>query len=211
LDGFFFMNIETVIFDLGGVLVDWNPRYLYKKLLKDENEIEFFLDNICTAEWNAEQDAGRPFRDGVAMLQQQYPQYAGLIEAYDRRWEEMLGEADWEAVKILDEIKQSGMPVYALTNWSGEKFPIAKKRYDFLNWFDGILVSGEVGLKKPDLKIFRLMLEKYQLDAGKTVYLDDVMANIIAANEAGLRTIHFQSAAQLRAALRAWGILSPRA
>jgi 2-haloacid dehalogenase len=190
------------------VLIDWNPRYLYKKLLKDENEIEFFLNNICSLEWNAQQDAGRPFRDGVALLQQQYPQYAGLIEAYDRRWEEMLGEADWETVKILDEIKQRGMPVYALTNWSAEKFPIAKKRYDFLNWFDGILVSGEVGLKKPELKIFRLMLEKYQLAAGKTVYLDDVKANIVAANEVGLRTIHFQSAAQLRETLRAWGILS---
>ena len=201
------MNIETVIFDIGGVLIDWNPRYLYKKLLKDENEIEFFLNNICTLEWNARQDAGRPFRDGVAMLQQQYPQYAGLIEAYDRRWEEMLGEADWETVKILDEIKQSGMPVYALTNWSAEKFPIAKKRYAFLNWFDGIIVSGEVGLKKPDLKIFRLMLEKYQLDAGKTVYLDDVKANIVAASEVGLRTIHFQNAAQLREALRECGIV----
>ncbi len=202
------MNIETVIFDIGGVLIDWNPRYLYKKLLKDETEIEFFLNNFCTAEWNAQQDAGRSFRDGVAMLQKQYPQYAGLIEAYDRRWEEMLGEADWEAMKILGEIKQNGVPVYALTNWSAEKFPLAKKRYDFLNWFDGILVSGEVGLKKPDLKIFRLILENYQIEAGKAIYLDDVMANIKAADEVGFRTIHFQNAAQLREALRVWGILS---
>ncbi|MDZ7363739.1 MAG: HAD family phosphatase [candidate division KSB1 bacterium] len=202
------MNIETVIFDIGGVLIDWNPRYLYKKLLQDENEIEFFLNNICTAEWNAQQDAGRLFRDGVAVLQQQYPQYARLIEAYDRRWEEMLGEADWETVKILDEIKRRGMPVYALTNWSAEKFPIAKKRYEFLNWFDGTLVSGEVGLKKPDLKIFRLMLEKYQIEAGKAIYLDDVLVNIVAASEVGLRTIHFQGAAQLREALHALNILS---
>jgi 2-haloacid dehalogenase len=202
------MNIQTIVFDIGGVLIDWNPRYLYKKLLKEENEIEFFLNNICTAEWNAQQDAGRPFRDGVALLQQQYPQYAGLIEAYDRRWEEMLGEADWETVKIFDEIKQRGMPVYALTNWSAEKFPLAKQRYDFLNWFDGILVSGEVGLKKPDLKIFRLMLDKYQLDAAQTIFIDDVKANVVAASQLGLQIIHFQNAAQLREALRAWGIIS---
>jgi len=196
------MKIETIVFDLGSVLIDWNPRYLYRKLLQNDDEMEYFLSNICTSEWNAQQDAGRLFREAVTLLQQQYPKYAGLIEAYDRRWEEMLGEANEEVVKILAELKRTKMPIYALTNWSAEKFPFAQKRYDFLNWFDGIIVSGEVGLKKPDLKIFQLLLEKYKIEANATIYIDDTAENLVSAGEIGLHAVHFQSAKQLRAALR---------
>jgi len=200
------MKIQNLVFDIGGVLIDWNPRYLYRKLLKNDAEIEFFLNNICTSEWNAQQDAGRPFRDGVALLKQQYPEYSALIEAYEWRWEEMLGDAFHETVEILRDLKSSGMPVYALTNWSAETFPIARKKYDFLGWFDGILVSGEVKLKKPDIRIFQLLLERFKLDASSTLYIDDVTANLDAAQQAGLRPLHFQNAAQLRAALHKFGL-----
>jgi 2-haloacid dehalogenase len=204
------MNIQTIVFDLGGVLIDWNPRYLYRKLLRSEEEIEYFLSHICTPEWNAQQDAGRPFREGVALLKQQYPQYAELIDAYVQRWEETLGDAHWETVEVLREVKQMGMPVYALTNWSAETFPVARKKFDFLNWFDGILVSGEVRLKKPDPAIFRLLMEKYPINASRTIYIDDVKENIIAADHLGFRTIHFHSAVQLRTSLRELGFVQLR-
>jgi len=200
------MKIQNIVFDIGGVLIDWNPRYLYRQLLKNEAEMEFFLNNICTSEWNAQQDAGRSFRDGVALLKQQYPEYAALIEAYELRWEEMLGDAFHETVEILRDLKSSGMPVYALTNWSAETFPVARKKYDFLSWFDGILVSGEVKLKKPDIRIFQLLLERFKLDASSTLYIDDVMENLHAALQVGLRPLHFQNAAQLRAALHKFGL-----
>jgi 2-haloacid dehalogenase len=200
------MNAQTIVFDLGGVLIDWNPRYLFRKLLKSGEEIEYFLNNICSPEWNAQQDAGRPFHEAAAVLKTQHPQYADLIDAYVERWEETLGDAHWETVEVLREVKQTGMSVYALTNWSAETFPVARKKFDFLNWFDGIVVSGEVRLKKPDPAIFRLLLEKYQIDAGQTIYIDDVEENIVAADRFGFRTIHFQNAAQLRASLRELGL-----
>jgi len=200
------MKIQNIVFDIGGVLIDWNPRYLYRKLLQNEAEIEFFLNTICTAEWNAQQDAGRPFHDGVALLEQQYPEYAALIEAYESRWEEMLGDAFAGTVEILRGLKSSGMPVYALTNWSAETFPVARKKYDFLSWFDGILVSGEVKLKKPDIRIFQLLLERFKLDASSTLYIDDVTANLDAAQQVGLQSLHFQNAAQLRASLHEMGL-----
>jgi 2-haloacid dehalogenase len=200
------MKMQTIVFDLGGVLIDWNPRYLYRKLLKDEAEIEFFLNTICTAEWNGRQDAGRPFREGVALLSQQYPEYAALIEAYEARWEEMLGGAINGTVEILRSVKSGGMPVYALTNWSAETFPIARKHYDFLNWFDGILVSGEVKMRKPDIRIFQLLLERFKLNAGTTLYIDDIVENLKPAQQAGLQPLHFQNAAQLRNALQGMGL-----
>lgn len=200
------MNIQAIVFDLGGVLIDWNPRYLYRKLLKSDAEIEYFLNNICTPEWNAEQDAGRSFHEAAAILKIQHPQSAGLIDAYVQRWEETLGDADWETVGMLREVKQMGIPVYALTNWSAESFPVARKKFEFLKWFAGIVVSGEVKMRKPYPPIFRLLLEKYQLDATRTIYIDDIKENIVTANQLGFRTIHFLQAAQLRTALREFGL-----
>ena len=199
-------EIQTIVFDLGGVLIDWNPRYLYRKLLKTATEIEFFLNNICTAEWNAQQDAGRTFRDGVTLLQKQHPHYIDLIAAYETRWEEMLGGADEATVEILRAAKKTGMPVFALTNWSAETFPVARKHYEFLSWFDGIVVSGEERIRKPDRAIFNILLERYKIEARRTVYIDDVKENILAAAQVGLHAIHFQNAVQLRAALHELGI-----
>ncbi len=200
------MNIKTIVFDLGGVLIDWNPRYLYRKIFENRPEqMEFFLNNICTSKWNAQQDAGRPFSEAVKLLQTQHPEYADAIAAYDKRWEEMLGDANRETVCLLQRFRQSAMPLYALTNWSAEKFPIARKRFDFLNWFDDILVSGEVKMKKPDPRIFQHFLAKYQLIAEETLFIDDSSDNVISAGKLGLQTIHFRDSAQLAAQLCRYG------
>ena len=135
--------INTVVFDLGGVLIDWNPRYLYRKLMNNDAEkIEYFLSNICTKDWNAQMDADVSFAEGVKQLKTQYPHYSSLIEAYDECWDQMLGDANEEVIKILEELKRKNLKLLALTNWSSEKFPIARTRYPSLNLFEGILVSG---------------------------------------------------------------------
>jgi 2-haloacid dehalogenase len=201
-------EIKTVVFDLGGVLIDWNPRYLYNKIFSTEEEVDFFLDNICTSEWNAEQDAGRRFADAVEILQKDFPDYSDAIAAYDVRWTETLGPADQETVTVLKQVKQTGLPVYALTNWSCEKFPIARQRFDFLAWFVDILVSGEVGLKKPDPGIFELFLERYQLDAPSTFFIDDNEENIRVAAGFGMHAVRFTDAAALKEDLTNLGVFN---
>ncbi len=199
--------IHAVVFDLGEVLIDWNPRYLYGQLFDSSEEMEQFLDTICTPEWNAQQDAGRPFRDAVALLQKQHPEFHALIEAYHTRWEEMLGDANHGSVDLLRRVKKTTLPVYALTNWSHEKFPIARGRFDFLNWFDGIVVSGEEKLKKPDLAIYQVMLERYRLEPQHTLFIDDSLANVEAARQLGIQAIHFHNAIQLEQALQEYRVI----
>ena len=202
------MKVKNVIFDLGGVLIDWNPEYLYSKIFYDQyDEMRYFLEHICTYEWNCEQDAGRTFGEAVRILTEQYPDYAALIRAYDNRWDEMLGDAFSEVVDLLKQVKTNGWPLYALTNWSAEKFPVAYERFPFLSLFDGILVSGEVMLKKPDLKIFKLMLDKYNLNAGETLFIDDSKANIDAAENLQFITHHYTTPASLRSCLRKYSII----
>jgi len=200
------MDIQAVVFDIGGVLVDWNPRHLYRRLISDAEKIEYFLSNICSYEWNAQQDAGRSFKEGVAVLQKQHPQYTDLIEAFDTRWHEMLGEANYETIDILKQLSENGFPVYALTNWSKEKFPIARQRYDFFNLFKEILVSGEVGMKKPDSEFYNFFLNKFQLQPDRTIFIDDLKANVDAANQVGMIGIQFKHAAQLKQELKNFGI-----
>lgn len=201
-------EIKTVVFDLGGVLIDWNPRYLYNKIFSTEEEVKFFLENVCTSEWNAEQDAGRSFKDAVQLLQNDFPHYSDAIAAYDVRWQETLGQADEDTVILLDRVKKADLPVYALTNWSGEKFPFARQRFDFLDWFTDILVSGEVGLKKPDPKIFELFLERYQLDGQSTFYVDDNQENVEIASGFGMQARQFTDAARLQEDLINLGVLN---
>ncbi|MGH7453014.1 MAG: HAD family hydrolase [bacterium] len=201
------VHIQIVIFDLGGVLIDWNPRYLYRKLMKSEAEIEHFLSHICTPAWNAQQDAGRPFHEGVTVLIKQYPQYRELIEAYHQRWEETLGDALWESVEIFRQIKSAGLPVYALTNWSAETFPYTRKRFSFLHEFDGIVVSGEEKVAKPEARLFHILLERYKIEASTALYIDDNADNIATAKQLGLHSIHFQNAPQLRQALQELKVL----
>jgi 2-haloacid dehalogenase len=198
----------AVVFDLGGVLVDWNPRYLYRKLIEDEAAVERFLAEVCTPEWNLKQDAGRPFAEAVEELIVQYPDQHELIRAYHLRWEETVGGPIEGTVEILAELKRAGYMVAALSNWSAETFPVARRRFDFLNWFDVAVISGEVKMVKPDPRIFELLLEKLGRRAEECVYIDDVEANVRAARELGFRAIHFTSPDRLREELKRMEILA---
>jgi 2-haloacid dehalogenase len=209
MSGFEGAPVDTVVFDLGGVLVDWNPRYLYRKLFaEDEAGMERFLAEVCNGHWNEQQDAGRPFAEAVALLVARHPELRELIEAYDHRWPEMLGGPIDGTVSVLSELKAAGHPLYALTNWSAEKFPVARERYDFLGWFRGILVSGEERLKKPDPAIFRLMAARYGLTPERTVYIDDAPHNVAAAEALGFRALRFTAPERLRLDLAAFGLIS---
>lgn len=202
------MTTKAVVFDLGGVLIDWDPRYLYRKLLADEAAVEEFLATVCTPEWNAEQDRGRPFAEGVAELVERYPAHAAAITAYHERWPEMLGGDIGGTVELLAELRAAGVPLYALTNWSAETFGIARERFQFLDWFDGVLVSGEERMIKPDPAIFRLLLDRFGLDPQATFYVDDSPANVAAASELGFDAVRFTGPEQLRGDLEARGLLA---
>ena len=201
------MPVKAVVFDLGGVLIDWDPRYLYRKLLDDEAAVEEFLATVCTPEWNAEQDRGRPFAEGVAELVERHPVHAVAITAYHERWPEMLGGAVDDTVEVLAELGAAGVPVYALTNWSAETFGVARERFEFLEWFDGVLVSGEERMIKPDPAIFRLLLDRFGLDPGATFYVDDSEPNVEAAGRLGFDAVRFTTPARLRRDLEARRLL----
>ena len=199
---------RALIFDFGGVLVDWNPFYLYSRYFDgDESAMQRFLDEIGFSQWNLEQDRGRPYAEAVEELSWRYPQYAELIQAYDRRWEESISGPIQPTVEILGELRGAGYPLYGLSNWSGEKFRLVRQKYEFFNWFEDILVSGEVKLVKPDERIFNLMLERIGREAGECLLVDDSAANIQAAARLGFQTIHFRSPEQLRGELVQRGYL----
>jgi 2-haloacid dehalogenase len=202
--------MQVVVFDLGGVLIDWNPRYLYRQLIEDEAAMELFLSEVCHAAWNEEQDRGRTFAAAVEEAVARHPGERALIEAYHHRWEEMLAGPMNGTVKILEELRDAGLELHALTNWSAEKFPIARERYAFLTWFESILVSGEHGLIKPDPKIFQLLLERIGRDAGDCIYIDDNAKNAEAATALGFAAIRFESPEQLRRELTRLGALAGR-
>lgn len=203
------VKIENIIFDLGGVLVDWNPEYLYSKIFdQDQKKMDWFLQNICTNEWNMEQDAGRSFKEGTDLLLNQYPQYETWIRVFFDRWEEMLkGEIDG-TVLILNKLNAlSEKKLYALTNWSAETFPLATARFSFLKMFKGIVVSGEENTRKPFPKIYEILLDRYQLQADKCLFIDDNQDNIDAARGMGMAAIHFKDPNQLNKELVQLGIL----
>jgi 2-haloacid dehalogenase len=201
--------VRAVVFDLGGVLIDWNPRHLYRKLFPgDEPAMERFLAEICSPTWNARQDAGRSWHDAVTTLAAQHPDQRDLILAYDERWAEMLGGPIEGTVDILRELRATDVGLAALSNWSAEKFPAALERYDFLGWFDAVVISGEVGVSKPDPRIYRHLLERTRFDPAKTLFVDDVPVNLAVAVEHGLRTHLFRDPPTLRAELETLGLLS---
>ncbi|MEW5868399.1 MAG: HAD family phosphatase [Chloroflexota bacterium] len=196
----------AIVFDFGGVLLDWSPHYLYRKLFDgDDQAIDRFLEHIHFESWNREQDAGRPFAVAVEVLCQQYPEYCDLIRAYDERWVESLGGPIQPSVEVLRDLKDAGYTLHALSNWSVEKYNLVRGRYDFLNWFETVIISGEVRLVKPDLRIYQLLLDKIQRLPGECLVIDDSPANIAAARQLGFKTIHFQSGEQLRGELLEWG------
>ncbi|MEM1326325.1 MAG: HAD family phosphatase [Bacteroidota bacterium] len=193
------MTIETIVFDLGGVLIDWNPRYVYRQLFDDEAKMEYFLEHITTSDWNEEQDAGRPLAEATELLVKQHPEWEEMIRAYYGRWEEMLGGVIEGTRNILKQIKESKKyRLYALTNWSAETFPVALERYDFLQWFEDILVSGEEKMRKPQPEFYQLMLDRFKVNPATTIFIDDNLRNAEAARAMGIYTIHFQSPAQLK-------------
>jgi len=198
---------RAILFDLGGVLIDWNPRHLYRDLFADEAEMERFLAEVVHADWNKEIDAGRPFAEAIRERQAEVPQYAEFIGMWFSRWKDMLHGEIPGTVAILRELKDLGRPLYALSNWSAETFPLARERFGFLAWFRRIVVSGEVGLAKPDRAIFELAARQCALVPGRTVFIDDVQANIDVALSLGYDAIRFTGAGALRQALAERGLL----
>jgi 2-haloacid dehalogenase len=196
-----------VVFDLGGVLIDWDPRHLYRKLIPGEAERERFLTEICSPAWNLEQDRGRSWVEACALLRAQHPAHSELIDAFRLRWQEMLGGPIAASVQILRELKAGGSRLFALTNWSRETFPIALELYDFLGWFEAIVVSGQERLVKPDPRLFRVLLDRYALNAAGLVYIDDNPRNAAVASELGMHGVHFTTAAALRDQLAPLGLL----
>jgi 2-haloacid dehalogenase len=199
--------VTTVVFDLGGVLIDWDPRYLYRTLFDDDAEMEAFLATVTTPEWNLAQDAGRSWAEAIEELAARHPEHRERIEAYWHRWPETLGEAIEPTVRVLAELHDRGIRLLALSNWSAETFPLARPRYPFLEWFDGIVISGEERMVKPDPRLFAVLLDRYGVQPAATVFIDDQPRNVEAADRLGFRAIRFVDAATLRAELASLGLL----
>lgn len=200
--------IDTFLFDLGNVLINWDPRHVYRTLFASEEEMERFLSEICNHDWNVQMDGGRSFADGIAELVARYPEQAPLIRAYRERWPEMLGGPIGETVDVLARLQSDGRRLFALTNWSSDTFPIARAQYGFLDWFEHIVVSGEVKLVKPDPAIFRHAIERCSLDPARTLFIDDSRVNVESAARMGFATHHFTAPGPLRATLSEWGLLA---
>ncbi len=200
-------NVNTVIFDLGGVLVDWQPARLYRKIFDTEEEVQWFLNEICTHDWNAQQDAGRTIEEANQLLIAQHPDKEHHIRAYYDRWEEMFGPNIEGSVKILEQlVNNENYRVLALTNWSAETWPIALRLFPFFSWFEGVLVSGEEGMKKPDQRIYARLCEKFGVEKASALFFDDSHKNVEAAVNFGLNAFQFKSPEQLQKSLADYNI-----
>lgn len=200
-------SVDTVVFDLGGVLVDWNPRHLYRKVFNgDEATMEAFLSGICNSAWNEQQDRGRPWAEAIDEAIALHPLHEPHIRAYRERWDEMLGGALEETVHVLNALHRSGVRLLALTNWSAETFHVAEERFEFLEKFEGVLVSGREGMMKPEPEIFQLLIRRYGLVPSRTLFIDDVQKNVDAAVSQGMHAVRFVSAGQLHHDLKQFGL-----
>ena len=200
-------SVDAIIFDLGGVLIDWNPRYVYREIFKTEEETEWFLENVTTSEWNENQDAGYPLHKATEELIAKHPEWEPEIKAYYGRWLEMLGDQVHETVEILQQLKKTGKyELYALTNWSAETFPHALERFDFFKMFKAVVVSGEEKIKKPSAAFYKIIIDRYHLDPSKTVFIDDSLRNVKGAEAVGITGIHFHNPSQLKEALQRMGV-----
>ncbi len=188
--------IKNIVFDFGGVLVDWNPRYLYRDYFRDDEKMEWFLANICTDDWNWQQDAGRPFAEGIALLTAQYPGYSEAIRLYFDGWEKMLGAMNEETVALMRRLRDRGYALYGLTNWSAETYPFIRDSHECFGWLRGVVMSGQEKVAKPDPAIYRILLDRYHLRPEETLFLDDAPRNIAGANALGIHTILFTSPQQ---------------
>jgi 2-haloacid dehalogenase len=199
--------IDAVVFDLGGVLIDWDARYLYRRLLPDDDAIEAFMTQVGFVDWNEALDAGDDWDDAVERLAERHPEHRELITAFRDRWEETLGEPIEPVVDILRELVDAGVRTFALSNWSRRTFDIGRPRFPFLDWFEGVVISGDEGTTKPDPAIFQAIVERYGLEPDRTVFIDDRQANVDAAAALGMHGIHLRAPADLRAELAALGVL----
>lgn len=199
--------IDAVVFDIGGVLLDWNPRHLYRKVFDDEDVMERFLAEICTPQWHDPHDRGESTADSCARLADAHPQHADEIWAWMTRSEEMVAGALEDTVTILTDLTDAGVACYALSNMEAETFPLRLERYPFFTLFDGVVISGLEGMAKPDREIFELLLERFGLDASATLFIDDNVGNLEPASALGMSTVHFESAQGLRRSLGALGLL----
>ena len=201
-------KIDTIIFDLGGVLIDWNPEYVFLDVFNGNREkMKWFFDNICTSDWNENQDAGYPMAKATEELVLIFPEYETEIRMFYGRWVEMLGDAISDTVDILKYfIDSSDYKVVALTNWSAETFPIALERFEFLHWFEGIIVSGEENTRKPFDEIYNLTLERFNIKPENAIFIDDNLRNIEAANNLKINGIQFKSPMQLIQDLKTFNI-----
>jgi 2-haloacid dehalogenase len=200
--------VQAVVFDVGGVLLDWNPRYLYRKLFANQAEMEWFLAEVCSPAWHAPHDRGVSTAASCAELASRHPELSELIWAWSRRSEEMIGGVDAGSVEVLRAVRQTGLPCYALTNMEAETYPLRLKRFPFLGWFDGTVVSGREGVAKPEPAIFRRLLDRFGLTPNTTLMIDDTEENLETAGQLGMQTALFRSSRQLKAELEAVGVLA---
>lgn len=201
------MELKNIVFDLGGVLIDWNPRYLYRSYFECESEMEYFLENVCNQQWNERHDAGVSFESNARSLIERFPQYEEAIRLYDTGWEKMLGGEIAGTLEMLHALKNRGYKVYALSNWSAEKFPTALERFRFLGEMDGIVVSGREKVIKPDPRIFEILLERYGLSARESVFIDDNQRNVESARRLSMTGIRFETPQKLSEQLVRLGVL----
>jgi 2-haloacid dehalogenase len=192
-------KIDTIVFDLGGVLIDWNPDYVYQSIFPNDEERKWFYENICTADWNEQQDAGRSLQEATEELVKKFPDHEKNIRVYYDRWQEMLGGPIHETVEVLSHLKyKTDLRLYALTNWSAETFPVALSLYEFLHWFEGRVVSGEEMTRKPFPEIYKTLIARYNIIPEQAIYIDDNYRNLITAKELGFHIIHFKSPQQFK-------------
>lgn len=199
--------IDTIIYDLGGVLVDWSPMYVYKNYFETEEKLKYFFEHICTSDWNETQDAGRSIAEGTQLLLEKFPGWEQPILDFYGRWEEMLRGSIDESVEILQQLKQTGKyKLYALSNWSAETFPVALRRFEFLHWFEGRVISGEEKTRKPFPEFYQILIDRYEIDSSKALFIDDNIRNVKAAEDLGIAGIHFQTVNQLKSDLQKFDI-----
>jgi 2-haloacid dehalogenase len=200
-------SVDAVVFDVGNVLIDWDPRFLYRKLFGgDETAMEWFLANVCTNAWNEQMDAGKLFAEAVSELKATWPEHAAYIEAFDTRWSEMLAAPNHDTLAIVKALRGAGYPLYALTNFSAEKLAVTRTMYPLFDDFDGIVVSAEERCIKPDPKIYRILVTRYALTPERCVYIDDRSVNVDAARAIGFVGLVYRDADTLRKDLRDLGV-----
>ncbi len=201
-------SIDTVVFDIGNVLIPWDPRWLFRKLLPDDAAIERFMSETDFLAWNVAHDAGQPFAEGIVRHGQAFPHYRHLFEAFFERWEETIGAPIAGTVALARELRAAGHRTLALTNFSAETFPRALRLHPFLDEFEGILVSGRERLLKPDPAIYLRLCERFRVEPARALFIDDSLPNVEGARSIGMQGVHFVSVDQLRDELRGLGVVA---